>query len=482
MLQKTESVLSTAAKFLVKQDPEARFRLRDILVEEVSFVDRAANRRRFLVVKHRGGTPMGQHANKVRKDDEDPNAPGQGAGSEGEDPNAGDGAGDADKQDVMLPTSVKEGLLRILTEALERLVSVTNEVKGAEESSDESETPMPEDMGEEIGAIVELLRGALSRYPSPTTMSAPSDPTKKLAEIDGMSETRDKLIALAAVMEQIADAPDPDTVQDIMDRLTKSVSKSEGEVSQTLREIGGRVHQLAIAADSQESLTDDTKKEIKQLSEKMSEVISEAAKGDGTGDDAGASGDGDTTGGGDSGGDTTGDGAGQASKTDPGQGSGDGGGEDIDADLSGLVDQLGKAAKTGKKSKVVTALRAMLDALDGGGEGDGAGAGSGDGSGDGDQTQKQLDKQTVGNPDGTNSVGKMPDGDDRAGKPNGDDAEEFQNVVKRVEELSEEVKKLKEKPQPPASRSEPGAKPGDDKDEPAASGKNGGRRGGPWVW
>jgi len=52
---RTTRALEAALLFLGKSPEEARARLSDILVEEVSFVDRAANRRRFLIVKRRGG-------------------------------------------------------------------------------------------------------------------------------------------------------------------------------------------------------------------------------------------------------------------------------------------------------------------------------------------------------------------------------------------------------------------------------------------
>lgn len=57
---KLNNALEAALVFLGRSQDTARFRLKDILVEEVSFVDRAANRRRFLVVK-RKGDGMAEH-------------------------------------------------------------------------------------------------------------------------------------------------------------------------------------------------------------------------------------------------------------------------------------------------------------------------------------------------------------------------------------------------------------------------------------
>lgn len=185
---KFNRALEAALVFLGRAPDEAKFRLRDILVEEVSFVDRAANRRRFLIVKQRGGNmdPTRTATNEVAET-----------------------TLAADVSAVVkvdLPGPVKEGLLRIVTEALERLVSVSNMVKEAGETSESSAEPVPVELAEEITAISDLLRGALSRYPSPMSKTA-----EKVDKADGpvsqglmeVSETAMSLAASAAESDEL---------------------------------------------------------------------------------------------------------------------------------------------------------------------------------------------------------------------------------------------------------------------------------------
>ena len=146
-------MLAVARAFLggAPAEDEAEFRLHDILVEEVSIVDRAANRRRFLVVKQRGGS-----VDNINKADEvgQPTTPPE------EKPAEGSGA-------AGMPSTVKEGILRILTEVLERTVSVANMVKDSEETTAASDAPLDNALGVEIKAIADLLGSVISRYPSP---------------------------------------------------------------------------------------------------------------------------------------------------------------------------------------------------------------------------------------------------------------------------------------------------------------------------
>jgi len=200
---KFNRALEAALVFLGRAPDEAKFRLRDILVEEVSFVDRAANRRRFLIVKQRGGNmdPTRTATNDVAET-----------------------TLAADVSAVVkvdLPGPVKEGLLRIVTEALERLVSVSNMVKEAGETSESSAEPVPVELAEEITAISDLLRGALSRYPSP------------------MSKTAEK------------------------------VDKADGPVSQGLMEVGETAMSLAASAAESDELDAATLSQVRALAAKL---------------------------------------------------------------------------------------------------------------------------------------------------------------------------------------------------------------------
>ena len=172
-------------------------RLRDIVVEEVSLVDRAANKRRFLVVKRSGDMADESNADsdveKAKKkpaaaseveDEEKRKKP----GAEEEDDDAEKAARPSDdeedddektekartpsadeetedgektpkrKQALAMPAAVKDALLRSLTEALERLMAIANRVKEATAPEDaEAEAALPDDVASEIAAIAELL-------------------------------------------------------------------------------------------------------------------------------------------------------------------------------------------------------------------------------------------------------------------------------------------------------------------------------------
>jgi hypothetical protein len=145
-------------------DAEGVHRLRDIVVDEVSLVDRAANQRRFLVVKRSPDMadestasadgsgvekakkkPAGAEAvdeEKARKkpaDDEEKDASdtekARGAAKdddEEEEDAEGEPTKKARKQELVLAAPVKEALLRVLTEALERLMALANAIKEAD--------------------------------------------------------------------------------------------------------------------------------------------------------------------------------------------------------------------------------------------------------------------------------------------------------------------------------------------------------------
>lgn len=242
-------------------------RLRDIVVEEVSLVDRAANKRRFLLVKRsnemaddekptgagsRGGAsnkkprrPPWQDAGKGRprvmragtegeddgqspkktrrsaasaevdeededtekarrrgkdddREDEDAEKADNGNGEEeedegedegatkrrsrerggvredeGEDEDADDGAesaGGANKaggDDLVLPSAVKNALLRGLAQALERLMALANQVKEADGGDDDAEPNVPAAFTQELEDIGELLEGIGEQLESP---------------------------------------------------------------------------------------------------------------------------------------------------------------------------------------------------------------------------------------------------------------------------------------------------------------------------
>jgi hypothetical protein len=66
-------------------------------------------------------------------------------------------ADDHDEDDLVLPSAVKNAMLRVLAQALERLMGVANRVKEAEEPDDETAASVPDDLASELEDIGELL-------------------------------------------------------------------------------------------------------------------------------------------------------------------------------------------------------------------------------------------------------------------------------------------------------------------------------------
>lgn len=165
------------------EDGSDLHRLRDIVVEEVSLVDRAANKRRFLVVKRSDGMSGDNGESGVEKAKKKP-APGdeQVDEAKAKKPPVDEEANDAEKAkdagcapadeepkpkrkaDLALPAELKESLLTTLTQAMERLMALANQIKNAGEPDGEADdASLPDDLGTEIDAIAELLGEATTK-------------------------------------------------------------------------------------------------------------------------------------------------------------------------------------------------------------------------------------------------------------------------------------------------------------------------------
>jgi len=69
----------------------------------------------------------------------------------------------ARKQDLILDAGVKEALLRVLTDALERLMALANTIKDAAEPDEGDAGEAPDDVTTELEAIAEMLSSAQKR-------------------------------------------------------------------------------------------------------------------------------------------------------------------------------------------------------------------------------------------------------------------------------------------------------------------------------
>lgn len=218
-----------------EDDDDEKHRLHDIRVDEVSPVDRAANRRRFLIIKR--SEDMGDSPEVVK--DKDGNLI------------TNDGA---DKANISIPGPVKEAVTRSATEALNRLQSFVNMVKTATATEEQSKTPLPAKLGGELKAISGLLGGIGEKYPSPmskddgTGSAAEDDVSAKiLAAIDDLK----KLLAAPAAKADDATPPadpppaepppalDASAIAKAFDGLSAEIKKQNEQIAEIRKSHGG---------------------------------------------------------------------------------------------------------------------------------------------------------------------------------------------------------------------------------------------------
>jgi len=186
---------------LVKS-PAAKFRLRDILPFEISLVDRAANRRRFLTVKQANGV----ESMKLSK--------------------------------VDLPKDVRETVSKALGDALQQLIDIT---KAVDEGQAIDSSELPGEFIEAFSAMYDALGGVV-------------DVHKDLPSRLG-TETSDKLKAIAAVMATIAEADNPEAVTGMLERMLK-VSAGDTDTAKTLKALG-ELSIALVSGDEEKVVSED---------------------------------------------------------------------------------------------------------------------------------------------------------------------------------------------------------------------------------
>lgn len=153
-----------------KNDPV--YRLEDIEVEEVSMVDRPANKRKFLVVKQARSESM--HVRKGTELTPDgkggfiTSASGIPATQSTETPAATE-ATTTEKAAVELPPGMREGALPVLqlaAQKLEELVNVVDKSKPAKIVDGELPEGAPAEVGDAITSVIDLLQRVADRYPT----------------------------------------------------------------------------------------------------------------------------------------------------------------------------------------------------------------------------------------------------------------------------------------------------------------------------
>lgn len=250
-------------------------RLRDIVVEEVSLVDRAANKRRFLVVKRSGemldgedqeldetvrgegeSDAAGDDVAKVKKkppggddqleDEEKRKKPEADADetekarrkapadeeADAETEKAKDPADEDEKDDdekerkakaLSLPAPLKGALLKGLTNALERLVALANRVKAAEEG--DAEATLPAKLGTEMASISELLSGLCEKSLGAKGKAPVSKAGARMAK-DRLDRFHKALSLLADILKELTDVKGP-APEPTAGSAAKSVAKQD---------------------------------------------------------------------------------------------------------------------------------------------------------------------------------------------------------------------------------------------------------------
>ncbi len=193
---------------------KAVYRLIDIVVEEVSLVDRAANKHRFLIVKRDEGEGVDDDMEDLTQDADD-----EGEGTEGEQQQPPPQAGAAP---APAPLEVATKALASLTDAVERL-------------STSGASP------EQVTALVAELDGA-ARELAKTLGTEP--PARSEPGAGGDEPFASVRATLAQVREMIAAArpaplaPPPEAPPVPATKSTSSAPAAEGKLDQLLEQVG----------------------------------------------------------------------------------------------------------------------------------------------------------------------------------------------------------------------------------------------------
>ena len=164
------------------EEPEgAKARLFGMVVREVSFVDRAANQRKFLLTK--GETMAGKAATTISK------SPAPAAGVPvATDPAAtansatADGSTAAAKLPAMQP-QVKDQLLAALSSLAEQLIDISNQVKDAETDEKATGPAVPADTLASLGQVSQGISSLIAQYGGSPATETTTASTKVLEGI-----------------------------------------------------------------------------------------------------------------------------------------------------------------------------------------------------------------------------------------------------------------------------------------------------------
>jgi len=214
----------------------AQFRLRDMLIDEISYVDRAANKRRFLLVKRAPGS--GEAMGDAQQVDGDTAT------------SAPQKLDDQTQNPILSLTSeTKNSLATGLTSALGHMVEVATAVKAAEETTEQGQLCLPVALGKQlrsaVGTVIRLLSSHVFKQDNKQVIEAlaqVADTCMMLAEqvseedVD-LSEVAARVKQMSELLTAVADrcddtqAPDepqPDTVQQSSEGSDDTTTTDEG--------------------------------------------------------------------------------------------------------------------------------------------------------------------------------------------------------------------------------------------------------------
>lgn len=257
------------------------FRLEDIQVHEVSVVDRAANKRKFLIVKNEGVMskksgagaevkPNGKGGHTVAKDDVTTAPP------SGEPPPAPPANTAADSTPTPAPQveklrispEARAEMLKRTTGALERLTTLKTMLEGAEEAA--GITEVPNEIVLAVGDVLHLL----AEGDGTTTEATKAELAKDRKQISTIREAKlraahgaigDILAELEALPAPTTDAmpePAPASTTSIEDTISKKFLALEERLAKGLTGVLDIVQKQATATNKQaeriESITKDS--------------------------------------------------------------------------------------------------------------------------------------------------------------------------------------------------------------------------------
>lgn len=222
----------------------AKARLSEMVTQEVSMVDAAANLRRFVVVK-RNNTMADEQVAKVA---------------------------------LRLPPEAKRGIMDGLATALDKLTALATVVGDAEE---DEQVFVPPDLGDALRQSAELVGGLAEQYvPAQPAALTPEEPTEPTPSEPGVP---DEIAAPAepAMMGKALPTPqtEPLTLAPVTDPLTMA-PQTKSAIADAFKAIAG---ELADVAKAGRKIAGSRYKKLAELHDTLGKLLNELAYDDAAG-------------------------------------------------------------------------------------------------------------------------------------------------------------------------------------------------------